>query len=116
MANKVAMNEKRANGLLWRTKEGKFKASTCIDKKYLGLFCVDFELNPTNGETAVEIKNFNRSFLKKEKTCHKDLNGAIASVNSYFEEIDEMVKNLPYSAIERAQAAYDNVISHAIMK
>ncbi len=116
MSNKVAMNEKRANGLLWRTKEGKFKASTCIDKKFLGLFCVDFELNPANGETAVEIKNPKRSFLRQEKTCHKDFNGAIACVNSYFEGIDELIKKLPFSAIERAQAAYDNVISNAIMQ
>lgn len=116
MGNKVAMNEKRADRLLWRTKNGKFTASTFIEKKFVGVFRVDFELTPTNGETTVAIENSNRSFLKKERSCHKDLNEAIASVNSYFEEIDGIVKNLPYSAIERAQAAYDDVISHAIMK
>lgn len=108
---KVAMNEKRAGRLRWYIEDGKFVAQTFIDKKFLETFRVDFELNPTSGETAVEVNSLHHEALKLEKAQYGDLNGAINAVNEFFGKMDEMVDNMPLEVRERAFNAYKREIA-----
>ena len=111
---KVAMNEKRANRLRWYMENGKFIAMTFIDKKFLETFRVDFELNPTSGGTAVEVKSLYHEALKLEKTQYGGLNEAINAVNEFFGKMDELVDNMPLEVRDRAYNAYKREISRAI--
>lgn len=111
---KLAMNEKRANRLHWRTEEGKFVAVTWIDKKLLESFQVYFELNPMNGETAVEVKNLSYGTLRLEKALYKDFKTAVNAVNEFFGKMDELIDNVPFEAQERAYNAYKREIARAI--
>lgn len=111
---KIAMNEKRAERLLWKMEEGKFKASTYIDKKVLGTFNTIFEVDPINGETTVEVYSLFYEKLKLERTSCEGLKAAINAVNGFFDEIDELIKNVPINAKERAINAYKKEIALAI--
>lgn len=111
---KVAMNEKRANGLRWKMNEGKFVAVTYVDKRLLESFQVDFELDPLNGKTAVAVKSLYYETLKKEKTSYNDFKTAVNAVNEFFEEIDELIANVPFEAKERAYNAYQREIARGI--
>ena len=110
----VAISENRSERLLWRMEEGKFKASTYVDRKVLGSFNITFEVNPINGETWVEVYSLSYEKLKREKALYDSLKTAVNAVNEFFDEIDELRKSVPLSAKERAINAYKREIALAI--
>lgn len=114
MGKQITMNEKRAERLLWKMEEGKFKASTYIDRKVLGSFKTTFEVNPINGETTVEVHSLSYEKLKLERTSCIGLKTAINAVNGFFEEIDELIENVSLNAKERAINAYKREIAAAM--
>lgn len=113
MGNKVAINERRAKNFHWERVDGVFKTYAFVDRKFLESFKVVFEVQE-NGQAVAEVTNYTYPQLKMERTAYNGLNDAINAVNAFFEKMDELSHNIPYSARERAYKAYQKEIKRAL--
>lgn len=114
MANQKQINVAKFEGIRWKMEAGVLQGEKGVSRKPFGDFTVKFKLNPTNGRTSVSVSSWSFGDLNKAEEDYDDFNGAVASVTAYFEEIDELTKNVPNEAKIRAEMAYRREIARAI--
>ncbi len=111
--NQKKINEAKMDRMRWRRNGELLTAEMTISRKPFGEFDLHFKMNPTNGKTDVAIVNGRYSAFNASLT-YESYNEAVKGVAEYFDQIDECVKKLPKSVIERAENAKTEIISLAI--
>lgn len=88
-----------------------------INRKPFGEFSIGFSIYSKNGMTSVEVQNWDFPSLRWAQTC-VDFKHAVERVKQRFNEIDEMVKDIPQSvqktAKDTAKKEYLRLISTAV--
>lgn len=116
MANQKAISVAKFEGISWRMKAGVFQGQKEVNRKPFGDFTVQFKLDSTSGRTSVSVRSWNYEDLNKAEELYEDFNGAVAGVAEYFEEIDDLTKNVSNEAKIRAEMAYRREIAREIRR
>lgn len=116
MANQKVIGVEKFEGIIWKMESGVFQGIKYVRRKPFGDFTVRLKLDSTSGRTSVSVSSLNYEELNKEEESYDDFNSAISIVTSYFDEIDELSKNIPNEAKIRAEIAYKKEIARAIQR
>lgn len=110
-----AMQERRFEGIMWRNAGNVFNATKFVQRKPFGDFSIKFAMNANTGETELKIECLGFESLN-ETSNYKSFKQAVNAVVEYFDQIDELVKNMPLSAKLQAEKAYKQVLVREINK
>lgn len=114
MANQKEICVAKFEGIRWKMVSGIMQGQKDIRRKPFGEFTVFIKINAKNGRTSVCVKCWDFAELDKSEMECDDFNGAIFMVSKYFKEIFEITKNMPNSAIQRAEKAYRQEIAKTV--